>query len=81
MIKPCMSCGEDRRLPPSSRCLHQSNHYSTMTYKPCIGYGPYEGKCKNKSYIKPFLWCERCEKLRIETISKQFKSINKEFNK
>lgn len=47
--------------------------------KLCIGYGIYEEKCENFSYAKPYLWCERCEKLRIETIDKQFKEISKLF--
>lgn len=27
MSEPCMSCGEDRRLPAPHRCKHQANHH------------------------------------------------------
>ncbi len=45
-----------------------------MTDRLCIGYGPYEGRCDNvvergKSLKSNDLWCERCERLRMETIN------------
>lgn len=32
MRQPCMSCGEDRRLPAPHRCKHQANHHPA----PCL---------------------------------------------
>lgn len=41
------------------------------TGKKCIGFGPYEGICKNTAGTKwtPH-WCLRCDELRRERISK-----------
>jgi hypothetical protein len=52
----------------------------------CIGYGEFENKCPNDAAPKgsyswkrgPF-WCERCNNMRIDTISKQFNEISKRF--
>ena len=46
----------------------------------CIGYGEYEGKCNNKAGTKwgP-LWCMRCDKIRMATISSKFKDITNSF--
>ena len=45
----------------------------------CIGFGKYKNKCSNKAggKIKPTskYWCDRCEKIRRETITKQMESI------
>lgn len=39
----------------------------------CIGFGEFEGKCPNKigEHDSPY-WCERCDRLRKEHITKQF---------
>lgn len=48
----------------------------------CLGFGEYEGKCKNlagSSHSK--YWCERCDKIRLDTLNKQFADIDKQFEK
>ena len=40
----------------------------------CIGFGEHKGKCENTA-LKKLHWCEECNKLRIEHISKQFEII------
>jgi uncharacterized protein YlaI len=53
----------------------------------CIGYGPTEGKCENpvmkRERGKPWgaYWCESCNRVRIDTISQQFKAIEARFSK
>ncbi len=48
----------------------------------CIGYGIYEGKCKNKAGT-PWTpcWCKRCDEIRKETITKKMEDIIKGFEK
>ena len=49
----------------------------------CIGFGEFEGKCTNEAgneYSQKSLWCSRCNKLRIEHISKQFEEIKKKMS-
>lgn len=50
-----------------------------MKEAPCIGYNQYEEICDFKSKKEPFLWCDRCEKLRRKEIDRSFKDINKLF--
>lgn len=49
----------------------------------CIGYGKTKGRCDN--FIthpnRGTYWCDNCNKVRIETITKQFKTIADEFPK
>ncbi len=44
----------------------------------CIGFGKYEKICTNTAGTKwsPY-WCERCNKLRLEHIDKQFQELVK----
>lgn len=44
--------------------------------KKCIGYGEYQGKCNNPAGTKwsPY-WCERCNKLRLDHITKSLGNI------
>ena len=49
-----------------------------MTNK-CIGFGEFEGKCTNMVCSYSPHWCERCEKLRRDSISKQLKAIMDSF--
>jgi hypothetical protein len=43
-----------------------------MTAKRCIGWGEHKGTCAYSATVQPaFLWCPRCEALRIETITAQ----------
>src|SRR5690554_5553767 len=47
----------------------------------CIGYGEFEGKCENKAdrTTSPSgYWCERCEKLRRKTITRQMETLARE---
>jgi len=47
----------------------------------CIGYKETEGKCK-KSITNPEhgkYWCDECNKIRLETITKQFETIKNSF--
>lgn len=48
--------------------------------KMCIGFGDFAGKCVNVAGTRwsPH-WCERCNKLRLEHITKQFQSILSKF--
>jgi len=48
----------------------------------CIGYGKYEGKCRNIAGTShtPY-WCERCDILRRKTITNQLSNILKSFDK
>lgn len=48
--------------------------------KSCIGWKQYEEICENKTYKEPYLWCDRCEKLRRKYLDKQFKNITKLFD-
>ena len=45
----------------------------------CIGYGEFEGRCINQAggEMKPKspYWCDRCERLRRKTITKQMESM------
>lgn len=42
----------------------------------CIGYGEHEGKCSNKAGTKwSKYWCERCNHIRLDTISAQMQAI------
>jgi hypothetical protein len=46
----------------------------------CIGYGKYERKCDGVAGTKTGKWwCERCEKLRLENITKSMKTILEKF--
>lgn len=47
--------------------------------KQCIGWGVYEEICEFKSFVEPFLWCERCEQQRRKDLDKQFNKIDKLF--
>ena len=51
----------------------------------CIGYEEFEKKCTNQPIPKDDFhsgyWCDRCENLRRETISKQMEDILKKFGK
>lgn len=47
-----------------------------MTQK-CIGYGEFEGKCTNEVCSKSPHWCERCEELRRDAITKQLEDLAK----
>jgi hypothetical protein len=49
-------------------------------HKSCIGWGIYEDICQYSSFVEPYLWCYRCEKLRRKDISKQISGITKLFN-
>jgi len=40
----------------------------------CIGFGQYEGKCEYLTGKHPW-WCERCDKLRQEHITKCIKTF------
>lgn len=42
----------------------------------CIGFGPYEGKCENEAGTPqtPY-WCQRCDDLRVQHISKRFDQL------
>lgn len=42
----------------------------------CIGFGPFEGHCENEAGTPrtPY-WCQRCDDLRIEQISKRFDEL------
>ena len=44
--------------------------------KVCIGYGEFTGKCTNPAGTKwsPH-WCERCNKLRLDKITKSFEEL------
>ncbi len=46
----------------------------------CIGFGKFTGKCENIAGTKwsPH-WCERCNKLRLEHLSKRFQEIVSKF--
>jgi hypothetical protein len=37
----------------------------------CLGFGPHEGKCTNAAGPRSPYWCDRCEDLRREHITKQ----------
>jgi hypothetical protein len=42
----------------------------------CIGYGEYERKCQNTAGTRwSDLWCLRCDKLRLKTITRQMEGI------
>ena len=49
----------------------------------CIGFGKYESKCENKAdgrkYGNPH-WCDRCERIRRDTIHRQLLDIKASFN-
>lgn len=48
----------------------------------CIGFGEFEGRCENDAGGPPRdnpIWCGRCDTLRIEHISAQFKKIEEGF--
>ena len=49
--------------------------------KICIGFGKYEGKCKNIAGT-PFSdhWCPRCDLIRRKKISKQLLEISNSFD-
>jgi len=51
-----------------------------MNERSCLGYGRYEGKCTNRAGTPwgPH-WCMRCDKLRLDAISKGFKEIAEGF--
>ena len=42
--------------------------------RPCRGFGEFEGKCHNITVDNP-VWCPRCDKLRIDHITKQFEAM------
>jgi hypothetical protein len=48
--------------------------------KICIGFGPYEGNCENPAGT-PWTphWCDRCDRLRRDTITKQLETIKAKF--
>lgn len=48
----------------------------------CIGYGPYEGTCENRAGTAwgPY-WCERCNKIRLETIDRSLQEFIQSFEK
>lgn len=50
--------------------------------KQCVGFGDFEGKCTNKPGTPwtPF-WCDRCDKLRREYITKNLEQILASFKK
>jgi hypothetical protein len=51
-----------------------------MTAKRCIGFGEHEGICAYSATVQPaLLWCQRCEALRIETITAQMDKIAASF--
>lgn len=45
----------------------------------CIGYGEHELKCQNQAEEGSY-WCDRCDKIRVATITKQFEGILKKFD-
>jgi len=40
----------------------------------CRGFGEYEHKCTNETNRNPY-WCDRCDELRLDHISKRFDEI------
>ena len=50
------------------------------TRKVCIGFGEFEGKCKNPAGAShsPH-WCQRCDDLRIDHLTEQFKKMSDRF--
>ena len=50
-------------------------------WRKCIGFGKYEGVCKNMAG-SPHSdhWCPRCDKLRLESISRNLANISKKFD-
>lgn len=42
--------------------------------RPCRGFGEFEGKCHYVTVSNPY-WCPRCDKLRIEHITKQLEEL------
>jgi hypothetical protein len=49
--------------------------------KKCIGYGEFEGKCNNEAGT-PWTphWCDRCDKIRRATITKNLEEILESFD-
>jgi hypothetical protein len=41
----------------------------------CLGFGPHEGKCTNAAGPRSPYWCDRCEDLRREHITKQLENL------
>ena len=41
----------------------------------CIGFAEFEGRCGNEAWPSNHHWCERCNELRMEAITKQFQEI------
>ena len=50
--------------------------------KICIGYGVYSGKCTDSAGTKwsPY-WCERCNQLRLDNITKNLQRMSQSLNK
>ncbi len=47
----------------------------------CIGFGIYEGKCSNQiNKARSEYWCNRCENLRRDHITKQLEKIARKIN-
>lgn len=51
---------------------------NTVKPKRCVGFGEFERKCTNEAGTAwtPY-WCERCDKMRRDHITKQLKEIAK----
>ena len=47
----------------------------------CLGFGPYESKCPNPTGPRSPYWCDRCEDLRREHITKQLEAIRDDFER
>lgn len=60
----------------------ESRQVEQIVIRRCIGYGEFEGKCKNSPGTPwtPY-WCDRCDKIRRETITKSLEDIAASFNK
>ena len=47
----------------------------------CVGFGKYERICRNnangKRYNNPY-WCDRCERIRRDAITKQLTELHKD---
>ena len=46
-----------------------------MKPKHCIGYGEHEGRCSFPIAKNSLHWCERCEALRRERITRQLEDL------